>query len=356
MSAIYQEPVKITVSSVPSFTLAALNKCLIITDEGVANADPAQSTVGTFVFSSSDEVAEKFGNNSKIFKGVQYFLGQKQYPAKQPLIPEFFTVLAVENTADETAILTALRGSTDNTWYAIGDVCDSGKITEKGLVSYLNENRKYRFYDKGTTETIDDDNKSDRQRAIFNAKNSGADREWKALADMALNITNGAGSKSDMNITTMCSADVSGGKRQTLTAQNINFTEKRTSKDYVVVRMGVSSDGTSTDETTALDAIIYNMMDNLEIFMSEKGFKQDATGYNDLESVLKKVMNEMGVIGLIAVKDNGQYDFNVHSVSQTESERQLKVIRPKVTFVLADWAKRVELTLERSYSTAGGEA
>ena len=159
-----------------------------------------------------------------------------------------------------------------------------------------------------------------------------------------------------MNIKTRCSADISGEKRQTLTDAGINFTEKRTSKDYVVVRTGIATDGTSTDETTALDAIIYNMMDNLEIFMAEKGFKQDATGYNDLETVLKKVMNEMGIQGLVAVKANGQYDFNVHEVSQTDTERQLKVIRPKITFVLADWAKRVELTLERSYGTSGGEA
>lgn len=355
MGNVYQEPVKISVSSVPSFTLAMLNKCIIITDEGVANADPDINTVGTFVFSSSDEVSEKFGNNSKIFKGVQYFLGQKQYPAKQPLIPEFFTVLAVATTATEADIL---KGLTDagGVWYAIGDVCDSGKITEKGLVPFLNEHRKYRFYDKGTAVTVDDDKKSDRQRAIFNAKTSGDTREYKSLADMALNITNGAGSKSDMNITTMCSTDISGGKRQTLTDAGINFTEKRTSKDYVVVRTGIATDGTSTDETTALDAIIYNMMDNLEIFMAEKGFKQDATGYNDLETVLKKVMNEMGVIGLVAVKANGQYDFNVHEVTQSDTERQSKVIRPKITFVLADWAKRVELTLERSYGTSGGEA
>lgn len=351
----YQEPVKITVSAVPSFTLAALNKCIIITDEGVANADPKVNTVGTFVFSSSDEVSEKFGNNSKIFKGVQYFLGQKQYPAKQPLIPEFFTVLAVETGKTEADIIQALKDAGGD-WYAIGDVCADGKLTEKGMISFLNEYRKYRFYDKGTTETIDDDKKSDRQRPVFNAKTSGDDREWKALADMALNITNGAGSKSDMNITTLCSADISGGKRQTLTAANINFTEKRTSKDYVVVRMGTASDGTSTDETTALDAIIYNMMDNIELFMAEKGFKQDATGYNDVESLLKKVMGTMGDIGLVAVKDNGQYDFVVHEVTQSEAERQLKVIKPKITFVLADWAKRVELTLERSYGTTGGEA
>lgn len=346
MAATYSEPVKITVEVAPSFTLAALNKCLIITKEhksdGQKNADSIK------VFSSSAEVGEYFGNNSKTFKAVEFFLGQKQYPAKQPLIPDFFTVLSVkaDSTINKESVLTALNTlGASAEFYAVCSLLEDTELALKDLSSWLNENRKIQFVNT-TKTTLSDDEKTDRIVAVY----SNTEDENKAISYMATCITSGAGSKSDMNILTMCTADVSGGKRQELTAQNINFAEKRTSKNYVVIRNGVSTDGTDITETTAIDCIIYNLIDNIEIAMAEEGFKQDDRGYSKLETVISKVMGEMYKLELIA-DEKGNAAYKIYPITQTESERQLKVIRPKVLFRLSDFSKTVELTLERTYGT-----
>lgn len=346
MAATYSEPVKITVEVAPSFTLAALNKCLIITKEHKTEGENTSDEIK--VFSSSSEVGEWFGNNTKTFKAVEYFLGQKQYPAKQPLLPDFFTVLSVkaDSKVNKESVLTALNTlGASAEFYGVHSLLDDTELALSDLSSWLNENRKIQFVNI-TKETIEDAEKSDRIVAVFN----NSEEENKAISYMATCITSGAGSKSDMNILTMCTAEVSGGKRQELTAQNINFTEKRTSKEYVVVRNGVGTDGTDVTETTAIDCIIYNLIDNLEIAMAEKGFKQDDRGYSELETVLSKVMGEMYQLELIA-DEKGEAAYKIYPITQTESERQLKVIRPRVLFRLADFAKTIELTLERTYGT-----
>lgn len=347
MSNTYTEPVKIKVEMSPSFTLAALNKCLFITKE---HKSEESTTTKNYIktFSSSKEVGEYYGNSSKTFKAIEYFLGQKQYPAKQPLIPDFFHVLSLKTgqTYNDELVIAALNELAFGVEFYAINIIDVSEVTEGGLNSWLNENRKMQF-SENTSKTTTQSKRSDRLITIYNAKTSGTP-EYKAAAYMATVITPGAGSKSDMNIVSMCSADVSGGEKQTLTAQNINFTEKRTSKDYVIVRTGVGTDGTDITETTAIDCIIYNMIDNLEIALAEKGFKQDDRGYAELETVISSVMAEMYVLGLIA-DEKGQAAFKIYPITQTPTERKLKIIRPKVLFRLADFAKTVELTLERTY-------
>lgn len=348
MATVYTEPVKIKVESSPTFTVAALNKSLFITDEHKSE-DPGTSN-SIKVFSSSSEVGEYFGNNSKTFKAIEFFLGQKQYPAKQPLIPDFFTILSVkkgESITKETVLEALNKLALGTEFYGVSSILADNVLTEGDLNSWLNENRKIMFGETKVKTTVEK-NSSDRYVAIYNAKTDEEGREYKAISYMATCITPGAGSKSDMNILNGCSPDVSGGDRQGLTAQNINFTEKRTSKDYVVVRTGVATDGTDITETTAIDCIIYNLLDNLEITMAEKGFKQDSRGYSLLEDVLSKVMGEMYNMELIA-DENGQAAFTVYPITQTAAERQSKVIRPKILFRLADFAKTIELTLERTY-------
>lgn len=341
----YTEPVKIKVEMSPSFTLAALNKCLLITDEHETGGEVNKNSVKTF--STSKEVSDYFGNNSKTFKAVEFFLGQKTYPAKQPLIPDFFTILSVKKDIPITKeiVLDALNENLDQEFYAVSSIVT--ELTAGDLNSWLNENRKIQFAEN-TSKTMDEANTSDRYIEVYNSKTTGDSTEYKGIAYMATCITNGAGSKSDMNIVNMCTADVSGGERQTLSNLNINFVEKRTSKNYNVVRMGVATDGTDITETTATDCIIYNLIDNLEIAMAEKGFKQDSRGYSLLNDVISKVMGEMYNLGLIA-DENGQAAFKVYPITQTAAERQLKVIRPKVLFRLADFAKTIELTLERTF-------
>lgn len=349
MATVYTEPVKIEVKSSPTFTSAALNKSLFITDEHKSGDPGAANSIK--VFSSSAEVGEYFGNNSKTFKAIEFFLGQKQYPAKQPLVPDFFTILSIkkdESITKEMVLQALSQLALGQTFYAIDySALPEGTLQPGDLNSWANEYRKIVFTEN-TTKTTDEKNRSNRFIELYNSKNLGEQKEYKAVSYMATVITPGAGSKSDMNILSMCSPDVSGGERQELTAQNINFTEKRTSKDYVVVRTGVATDGTDITETTAIDCIIYNLLDNLEIAMAEKGFKQDSRGYSLLEDVLSKVMGEMYNMELVA-DENGQAAFTVYPITQTATERQLKVIRPKVLFILADFAKTIELTLERTY-------
>lgn len=348
MATVYTEPVKIKVESSPTFTSAALNKSLFITDEHKSE-DPG-TTNSIKVFSSSAEVGEYFGNNSKTFKAIEFFLGQKQYPAKQPLLPDFFTILSVrkgESITKEIVLEALNQLALESEFYGVSSILADGVLSEGDLNSWLNENRKIMFAETKIKTTVEK-NRTDRYVAVYNAKTEEEGREYKAISYMATCITPGAGSKSDMNILNMCSPDVSGGERQELTANNINFTEKRTSKDYVVVRTGIGTDGTDITETTAIDCIIYNLLDNLEIAMAEKGFKQDSRGYSLLEDVLSKVMGEMYNMELVA-DENGQAAFTVYPITQTAAERQLKVIRPKVLFRLADFAKTIELTLERTY-------
>ena len=349
----YQNPVQIKVEMEPSFTIAALNKSLFITDEGLTeqymkekNINPPEGGlfINRLTCSSSAEVATAFGNNSKIFKCIESFLSQKDYPSKNPIMPDFFTILSIKSTTSLTKenVISGLDEALANTFYSIGHVLTAG-LAPGDLNPWLNEHRKLLYEDVKTTTTADNI-RSDRYIQLLNR----VEVEYKAISYMATTTTKGAGSKVDMNILTGCSADVSGGERQDLTKQNINFTEKQTSKEYVIVRTGIATDGTSIDETTAIDCIIYNVIDNLMIAMAEKGFKQDDRGYSELETVLSKVMGEMYQLGLIA-KEGESPAFKIFPISQTPAERQLKIIRVEILFRLADWSKTIALTLSRTY-------
>lgn len=343
MAINYEEPIKIKVEVAPSFTKAALNKCLFLTDEHKSGSSSEESEIK--VFMNQADVSEYYGNNTKIAKAIEFFLGQKQYPAKQPLIPTFFTVLSIkkEGISKEKVVEALNTLATGAEYYAIASVLEDGVLSEGDLNSFLNSNRKILFY-TNKTGTTSENIRSDRSIGIYNPSFD----EKQEIAYMATVVTAGAGSKVDMNILNMCSTVANGGKKQELTSQNLNFTEKRTSKEYVVVRTGIATDGTSIDETTAMDCIIYNLIDNIEITMAEKGFKQDSRGYSLLEDRLNAVMGEMYNMELIA-DNNGQADYKITPITQTATERQLKTIRPKIVFRLADWAKLVELTLERSF-------
>lgn len=338
----YQNPVQIEVEMAPSFTKAALNRCLFITNEHKSGGEGTVASIKTF--SSSKEVSEYYGNNSKIYAAIELFLNQKIYPAKQALIPDYFHVLSVKKTgATKADVIKALNelGSTVE-YYAISHILEPEVMTPGALNSFCNEKMK-RCFETTTTETITDSEKSDRYIKFIDYSN-----ENKAIAYMATCITPGAGSKSDMNILSGVTADVSGGKKVELSKVNINFAEKRTSKDYVVARMGVATDGTDITEGTATDCIIYNLIDNIETAMAETGFKQDTRGYSLLETIISNVMGEMYQMGIIADL-NGRAEYKVYPITQTASERQAKVIRPKCMFRLADYGKVIELTLERTF-------
>lgn len=337
----YQEPVKITVEMSPSFTLAALNKCLIITDEHKTGGETSTNEIK--VFSSSKEVGEWFGNNAKVFKAVEFFLGQKRYPSRQPLIPDSFVILSVSSaTTTKDKVLEALNTlALGQEFYAVASILPDSTLAAGDLNSWLNENRKIQFA-KTKIKTVAENIKSDRFVQVYNTK----DDEYKEIAYMATCITPGAGSKSDMNILSMCTSENFGGDRTTLTAQGINVVERRTSKDYVVVRTGIATDGTDITETTAIDCVIYNLIDNLEILLAEKGVKMDSRGIADLEDTIGKVMGEMYLMGIVA-DTNGQADFKILPTEISATDRQLKRIRPHVQFLLADYAKLVDLTLER---------
>lgn len=345
----YKEPVKITVEMSPSFTLAALNKCLIITDEHKTEGPTTSNEIK--VFSSSKEVGEWFGNNAKTFKAVEFFLGQKKYPARQPLIPDYFVVLSVSSTAtSKDKVIEALNTlALGQEFYGVASLLHDSALAAGDLNSWLNENRKIQFAET-KLKTVAENIKSDRFVQVYNTKDSGDTQEYKGIAYMATCITPGAGSKSDMNILNMCTSENFGGDRVELTTAGINVVERRTSKDYVVVRTGIATDGTDITETTAIDCIIYNLIDNLEIAMAEKGFRMDDRGINDLETVINKVMTEMYGLGFIA-QTNGQADFKVLPTTISVTDRQLKRLRPHIQFVLADFAKTVDLTLERVLET-----
>lgn len=344
MAEVYKEPLEIEVQSPSTFTKAALNKCLFITTEhGIEASEKVSPKIKAF--SSSEEVSKYFGNNTKILKMVEFFLGQKRYPAKQPLKPDFFTVLSVkaEDTTKED-VIEGLNMSLSSEWYAFTHCLDNTIIAEGDLNSWCNEHRKILF-EENTNSTSNLAQRSDRYIMVFNRK---TEEEYKAVAYMATVITNGAASKVDMNIVNMCSPDVSGGERQELTAQNINFTEKRTSKEYVVVRNGVATDSTPIDDTTAIDYLIYNLMDNIEILMAESGVEQDDRGYDKLEGKLTQVLEEAGEMGILAVEGTN-YAYSIPTINQTATDRQLRELECEVVFRLKGWVRSIKLILKRTY-------
>lgn len=349
MAEIYEEPLEIEVQSPSTFTKAALNKCLLITTEhGIEASEKVSPKIKTF--SSSEEVSKYFGNNTKILKMVEFFLGQKKYPAKQPLKPTFFNVLSVK--AEDTTkadVIEGLNLALGAEWYGFTHNLDNTIIAEGDINSWCNEHRKIMF-EENTNRTSNLAQRSDRYIKVFNKK---PDEEYKAVAYMATVITNGAASKVDMNIVNMCSPDVSGGERQELTAQNINFTEKRTSKEYVVVRNGVATDGTTIDDVTAIDYMIYNLMDNIEILMAESGVEQDDRGYDKLEGKLTQVLEEAGEMGILAVEGTN-YAYSIPTITQTATDRQLKELKCEVVFRLKGWVRHIKLILKRTYGEVNG--
>ncbi|WP_308008893.1 hypothetical protein [uncultured Fusobacterium sp.] len=351
----YREPVKIVVDKEVPTTVAALNKTLIITHE--KNADFKYYT-------SSAEVAEAFGNNSETYKLVEIFLSQTD-GSGNILKPDFFSIVGVEKlqTAEATEenpepkeetieeyaarIKVALNEVLGEEWYAFITTLNDPKMLAI-LRPFIVENRKY-YIAESTTYPIEDTAKSDRILLYYNPTAG----EYKAAAYTGATITVGAGAKSSLVEVAGVTADVAGGKKQELTQNNITFTEKRTSEGYIVANGGMALDGTYLDETTAIDCIIVNLNENLQKNAIKKGYRQDDRGYALVEDVLTKTLKEMGKIGLIAVL-NGNYEYKVFPVTQTQTEREQRIMRPRVLFRLAGWGYFIDLTLQQTNKEIGG--
>ena len=110
----------------------------------------------------------------------------------------------------------------------------------------------------------------------------------------------------------------------------------------------VATDGTTIEDVTAIDYLIYNLMDNIEILMAESGVEQDDRGYDALESKLTQVMEEAGEMGILA-KERSNYAFSILSINQSATDRQLNRINCEVVFRLKGWARAIKLILKRTY-------
>lgn len=333
--SVYREPVKIVIEKEIPLTIAALNKVLIVTDD--KNADFKY-------YMNSKDVANDFGNNSKVYKLVENFLGQRD-GFGNILKPDFFGIVGIQATGQEKIedkLKEALNENLDQEWYGILTTFDSVE-TIKAVRPFLTENRKV-YIAEVKAYPLADTLKSDRVLAIWNLKRDEQDREYRAAAYAGVVITKGAGYRVSMIRQTGVTADTERAKKPELAKNNITFLEKRTSGDRIIANGGLSTDGTYFDETTAVDCIIVNMNENLEILTIDGGIEQDERGYSKVEEKLHDVMQEMGEAGILA-RLNGKYDYKVYPVNQTKTEREQRLLRPRVLFRLKGWAYFIDLTL-----------
>ena len=341
---VYREPIKITLEQDLNLTIAALNKTLIVTND--KNSDFKY-------YMNSKDVANDFGNNSKVYKLVEKFLGQRDGDGNI-LKPDFFGIVGVTVTGQEKIedkLKEVINENLDKEWYALITTFDSVE-TMKAVSSFLTENRKI-YITEVKAYPIADTLKSDRIVPIWNLKRDEAEKEYKAAAYAGVVITKGAGYRSSMIELQGITADTELAKKPELTKNNITFVEKRTSEGYITTNGGKATDGTYLDDTTAIDCIIVNLNENLEKAMIKKGFPQDEEGYAFLEETLNNVMEEMGANNLLA-KLNGKYQYTVFPVNQTATERGLRLVRPRVLFRLRNWAYFIDLTLMKTNKDIGG--
>lgn len=342
---VYREPVKVTLEQELNLTIAALNKILIVTND--KNADFKY-------YMNSQDVANDFGNNSKVYKLVEKFLGQRDGDGNI-LKPDFFGIVGVTVSKQEKIedkLKEVLNENLDKEWYALLTTFDSDE-TMKAVSSFLTENRRI-YITEVKTYPIADNLKSDRIAPIWNLKRDEEDKEYKAAAYAGVVITKGAGYRSSMIELQGVTADTELAKKPELTKNNITFVEKRTSEGYITANGGKATDGTYLDDTTAIDCIIVNLNENLEKAMIKKGFPQDDEGYAFLEETLNNTMEEMGANKLIA-KKNKKYEFIVYPVNQTATERGLRIIRPRVKFRIRNWGYFIDLTLMKTNKDIGGK-
>ena len=342
---VYREPVKVTLEQELNLTIAALNKTLIVTND--KNADFKY-------YMNSKDVANDFGNNSKVYKLVEKFLGQRDGDGNI-LKPDFFGIVGVTVSKQEKIedkLKEVLNENLDKEWYALLTTFDSDE-TMKAVSSFLTENRRI-YITEVKTYPIADNLKSDRIAPIWNLKRDEEDKEYKAAAYAGVVITKGAGYRSSMIELQGVTADTELAKKPGLTKNNITFVEKRTSEGYITANGGKATDGTYLDDTTAIDCIIVNLNENLEKAMIKKGFPQDDEGYAFLEETLNNTMEEMGANKLIA-KKNKKYEFIVYPVNQTATERGLRIIRPRVKFRIRNWGYFIDLTLMKTNKDIGGK-
>ena len=346
MSNTYRKPVKVIVEKEVALTVASLNKVLIVTDD--KNADFKY-------YNNSKDVATDFGNNSKVYKLVEAFLGQKDGDGNI-LKPDFFGIVGVEIAEKAKAgekLKEVLNENLDKEWYAFLTTFDSTDTIKK-IRPFLTENRRI-YITEVKAYPIEDTMKSDRIIAFWSPKmDIEENREYKAASYAGVVITKGAGYRVSLIELAGVTADTELSKKVELTKNNITFPEKRTSENYIVANGGKALDGTYLDETSALDCIIVNMNENLEKVLIKKGFKQDDRGYALIEETLHKVMKEMGKQDLIAIKDE-KYEYIVYPVTQTNTEREQRLVRPRVLFRLAEWGYFVDLTLQKTFKDIGGK-
>lgn len=252
----------------------------------------------------------------------------------------------------EDKVKEALNENLEKEWYAVITTFDTADLM-KALRPFLIENRRI-YIAEIKKYPIDDTVKSDRILPYWSpSMEETENREYKAAAYAGVVVTKGAGYRVSMIELSGVTADTESSKKPELSKNNITFTEKRTSEGYIVANGGVATSGTYLDETTAIDCIIINMQENIQKVLIKEGFRQDDRGYLLMDETLTKVMEEMGKNNLIAIS-NGKYEYKVFPTTQTNTEREQRLFRPRVLFRLATWGYFIDLTLQVTNKNIGG--
>lgn len=350
----YRERVNVTGGSAVGYTISLLNKCLFITSERPTNDSDASKSVAT-AFSDSKSVGEVFGNNSKIFKVAQQFLGQTSQ-TKGDLIPEFFTVLSISNAVADYLKLAEALEEVQTEYYAIFDILDDSiaTVVQKSTFCKEQNDKKIWFVETKEAETAVEN----RLSRIVYVYNPDKDNDiYRAPAYMATVITSGAGSKSCDNVLQGVKADtLKIDLKNKLVDNFINFTELSTNKEYVTIGKGFTADNKDVTVQTIYDAVTFNLRSNVAKHHDYVGYYNGDDGEAELYHVCTTVMNTLAEANLIA-KVNGQIQFIVEVQEQTEEDRSEFKFRTKISFMPKGYAKYVDIILYSSNKevVVGGE-
>lgn len=300
-------------------------------------------------YTSLASVKADFGENSKMYKGIEVFLSQEDHDGNV-ISPDVWYCAGLKTPA-KTFLDTLPTG---DFYGVVVDFYDEEFTKE--LAKWLTRNVKFAVV-ANSTGKVNKPALKESQRIYFMAgKADGGNLDLFGL--QAYTFAQGINGRwSDRRILGVEPSALNETQESDFAEGNINYTSSKVGYNAVTSGSWCADGIRHADQTIKIDSITHAVETNLtKLMIEEKNLTMDSEGIPKVESLLNRVMLSQGKLGALAKGNDGNYLYTVTvpNIEDTSATTGLtvddyinRVLRNVVVaFTISTEIEQIEVTLE----------
>ena len=250
------------------------------------------------------EVRTDFGTNSEMYKGVEVYLSQEDFDGNVIQPTEWY---CVSRATPDAGFLETLP--TGDFYGVIVNFFD--ETFTLALTKWLIRNVKFGVVSNSTGKQNKATLKESTRVYYLKGEATGGNLDVFALPawTFAQGINGRWSDRRLLGVEPSCNDTT---EQSNVAEGNINYTQSIVGYNAVTSGSWCADGERHADQTIKIDAITHTIESNLtKLMINEKNLTMDAKGLPKIESLLNRVMLEMGKQGAIAVDNNNDYLYKV---------------------------------------------